>query len=230
MSKPPRDGRRPPTATIPPPPLSPQAVAAVTAALLLLAAALSIASLASGAVGGFTTYRGRRVTVTNPFLASLLGGAPVGGDQPPTRVGYATVTKDGANATAKTSALGKGPAAAGGWLAFALAASAAGALAAAAAVALGTRGRPVAIAGPVAGLVVLVSAFAFHLVNVKALAGGLRPVDAGGLATVSATQSPGPAFWCALAAAAAWAAAAVSAKGLPPKAEAAGGAAPAASA
>jgi len=213
-----REGCRPPTAAPPPR----QAVAAVTASLLLLAAALSVAALASGAVGGVTTYRGRRITVTNPFLASLLGSTPVGGDAPPTRVGYASVTKDGVEGSAATSALGKGPAAAGGWLAFALAASAAGALAAAAAVLLGCRGRPVAIAAPLTGLIVLVSAVAAHLVNVKTLAGGLRPVDAAGLATVSATQAPGPAFWCALAAGVALALAGLSAKGLPPRARGGG--------
>lgn len=203
-------------------------MAAVTALLLALAAALSIASLATGAVGGFTTYRGRTVTVNNPFLASLLGGGDsvtLGGDAPPTRVGYARVVRAGAAdgstppTAAATSALAPACGGLGGWTAFALAASAAaGAVLAALVAVAGARGRPAAVAGCVAAPILVASAIAFHVVNVKTLAGGLRPVDAaGGLATVSATQSPGPALRLAVAAAVAWALAAISAAGLPPR-------------
>ena len=76
-------------------------------------------------------------------------------------------------------------------------------------------GRPAVIAGCVTAPILLASTIAFHAVNVKTLAGGLRPVDAAGLATVSATQAPGPAFGLAVAAAGVWWLAAIVGGGLP---------------
>ena len=213
--------------------LSPTTPSSQTAALALtillaLTAALSLASLAVGASGGFTIYRGRRITVSNPFLASLLGGSAggdvtLGGDAPATRVGYARVTRDAASdgsaaaSAAATRALGSTPAGVGGWEAFVLAAStvAAAALAVVTLTSPTAGGRPAVIAGCVTAPILLASTIAFHAVNVKALAGGLRPVDAAGLATVSATQSPGPAFGLAVAAAGVWWVAAIVGGGLP---------------
>jgi hypothetical protein len=177
-------------------------------------------------VGGFTTYRGRRVTINNPILASLFGGTggdvTLGGDSPPTRVGYARVVQDAAAdgsvpaSFATPSALGGPCAGVGGWLAFLLAASTVAGAALAAATALhAVAGLPSAVAGAVLLPVILASTIAFHAVNVKQLAGGLKPVNAAGLATVSATQHVGPAFGLAIAAAAFWGVAAVVASGLP---------------